>query len=203
MMTSGDPEGQIFLTHRIRISDIFIPCKNIRIYHEYEGWIEKSVPRFTDWHREACKVLTNGDPERQIFLTHQIRISGIFISGKNIRTYPECEGGIEKSVPRITVWHHKACRVMTNGDPEGQFFLTHRIRISDIFISGKNIRIYHECLSGIEKSVPRITVWHHEACRVMTNSSHEGWIFYPILTQIMDSFSCTPLNTAFLYLNMR
>ena len=40
-----------------------------------------------------------------------------------------------------------------------------------------NIRIHHECEGGIEKSVPRITVRHHEACRVMTNDDHEGWIF--------------------------
>ena len=32
---------------------------------------------------------------------------------------------IEKSVPRITVWHREACRVMTNGDPEGQIFLSY------------------------------------------------------------------------------
>ena len=25
-----------------------------------------------------------------------------------IRIHHECEGGIEKSVPRINVWHHKA-----------------------------------------------------------------------------------------------
>ena len=35
----------------------------------------------------------------------------------------ECEGRIEKSVPRIAVWHHAACRVMKNGDPEGPVFL--------------------------------------------------------------------------------
>ena len=40
-----------------------------------------------------------------------------------IRIYHECEGRIEKSVPRIAVWHHVACRVMTNGDPEGRIFL--------------------------------------------------------------------------------
>ena len=34
-------------------------------------------------------------------------------------------GGIEKSIPRITDWHHKAYRVMTNGDREGQIFLSH------------------------------------------------------------------------------
>ena len=33
-----------------------------------------------------------------------------------IRIHHECEGGIAKSIPRMTVWHHKACRMMTNGD---------------------------------------------------------------------------------------
>ena len=42
-----------------------------------------------------------------------------------IRIYHECEGRIEKSVPRIAVWHHEACRVMTNGDPEEQIFLSY------------------------------------------------------------------------------
>ena len=37
----------------------------------------------------------------------------------------ECEGGAEKSVWRITVWHHEACRVMTNGEHEGLIFLSH------------------------------------------------------------------------------
>ena len=40
----------------------------------------------------------------------------------NIRTYHECGVRIEKSVPRIAVWHHEACRVMTNGDPKGTHF---------------------------------------------------------------------------------
>ena len=44
---------------------------------------------------------------------------------ENISIYHECEGGIEKSVPRITDWHHEACRVMTNGNHEGQIFLSH------------------------------------------------------------------------------
>ena len=42
-----------------------------------------------------------------------------------IRIHHECEGGIEKSVPRITDWHHEACRLMTNGDHEGRIFLSH------------------------------------------------------------------------------
>ena len=40
------------------------------------------------------------------------------------RIYHDCEGGIEKSVLRIAVWLHKAWRVMTNGDREGQIFLS-------------------------------------------------------------------------------
>ena len=37
----------------------------------------------------------------------------------NIQIHHKCEVKIRKSVPRITVWHHEACRVMTNDDPEG------------------------------------------------------------------------------------
>ena len=55
------------------------------------------------------------------------------------------------------------------------------------------IRIYHECEGGIEKSVPRITVWHQEACRVITTVIPRDGIFYPNLTQMKDYFSCSLL----------
>ena len=55
------------------------------------------------------------------------------------------------------------------------------------------IRIYHKSEERIEITAPRIAIWHHEACRVMTNGDPEGRIFYPTLTRIMDSFSCLPL----------
>ena len=42
-----------------------------------------------------------------------------------IRIYDECDGRIDKSVPRITVLHQEACGVMTNGDPEEQIFLSY------------------------------------------------------------------------------
>ena len=48
---------------------------------------------------------------------------------------------------------------------------------STLVRKGNNIRIYHECEGRIEQSVPRIAIWHHEACRVMTNGDHEGKIF--------------------------
>ena len=46
-------------------------------------------------------------------------------SRDTIRIYHECEDDIEKSVLRITVCHQEACRVLTNGDHEGQIFLSH------------------------------------------------------------------------------
>ena len=42
-----------------------------------------------------------------------------------IRIYHECEGRIEKTVLRVAVWHHEACRVMTNGDPDGLIYLSY------------------------------------------------------------------------------
>ena len=43
---------------------------------------------------------------------------------KHMRIRHECEGGVEKFIPRITDLHPKACRVMTNNDPEGRVFLS-------------------------------------------------------------------------------
>ena len=60
-----------------------------------------------------------------------------------------------------------------------------------------SIRIHHECESEIGKSVPRINVWHHEACRVMTNGDTEGRIFISHPHTINGFFSCSPLNTTF------
>ena len=59
-----------------------------------------------------------------------MRLISIQSSGtmdKHIRIYHECEGEgvIGKSVLRITVSPHEACRVMTNGDAEGQIFISY------------------------------------------------------------------------------
>ena len=59
---------------------------------------------------------------RHDFLTKYVPEIGIV---NNIKIYHECEGGIEKSVSRIAVWHHEACQGMTNGDPEGRIFLSY------------------------------------------------------------------------------
>ena len=51
---------------------------------------------------------------------HEIKLTAFML---HIRIYHECEGKEKKSVPRIAVWDHEACRVMTSGDPEGLIFL--------------------------------------------------------------------------------
>ena len=51
---------------------------NIKIYHECESGIEKSVPRITAWHYEACPVMTTGDREGRIFLSHPHTYNGLF-----------------------------------------------------------------------------------------------------------------------------
>ena len=51
---------------------------NIRIYHEFGGKIEKSVPGNALWHHEACRVMTNGDPEGRIFLSYPHMNNGFF-----------------------------------------------------------------------------------------------------------------------------
>ena len=47
----------------------FIVSIPIRIYHESEGRIEKSVTGIAVCHHEACLVMTNSDPEGRIFLS--------------------------------------------------------------------------------------------------------------------------------------
>ena len=59
------------------------------------------------------------------------------------------------------------------------------------------IRIYHECEGGIEK------YWHHEACQVMTNGDCKGQIFLSHPHTNNRFFSCSPLNTTFLYLKKK
>ena len=50
----------------------------IRIYHECVGRIEKSFLRIAIWHHEACRVITNGDPEERISLSYPLTNNGLF-----------------------------------------------------------------------------------------------------------------------------
>ena len=64
-----------------------------------------------------------------------------------------CEGGIENSAPRITHWHHEACRVMTKGDREERIFLSHPHRNNVFFFLGHH-SVSHFILVKHEKRLP-------------------------------------------------
>ena len=53
-------------------------CDIISIHHEFEGRIDKFVPRITDWHHEACRVMTIVDTWGRIFLSHPHTHDGYF-----------------------------------------------------------------------------------------------------------------------------
>ena len=79
----------------------------------------KKNPLFVyGWDRKIC---LSGSP--CVIIRQASRCQTVIL--KTIRIFHECEGGIEKSVRRIAIWHQEARQVMTNGDPEGQIFLSY------------------------------------------------------------------------------
>ena len=68
--------------------------------------------------------LTHTDlkPENILFVNSDFSVS---YNSKKVSTMHECSGGIEKSVARITIWHHEVCREITNRDLKGRIFLPH------------------------------------------------------------------------------
>ena len=111
------------------LSMTFYPLLSIGSRQELHPTLQKKFNR--------DKALTQSD----VIISHCILIDSIisfkstahikqgcrftYFSVPNIRIHPACEGGIEKFALRIAVWHHEACRVMTNGDHEGRIFLSH------------------------------------------------------------------------------
>ena len=68
-------------------------------------------------------------------------------------------------------------------------FINSEKQTSSLFLFlNRNIRIFNGCEVLIENSVTRVTVRHHEACRVMPNSYPSDGIFNLHRRYIMDSF---------------
>ena len=66
-----------------------------------------------------------------------------------MRIYHECEGRIEKFVLRIAVWHHEACGVMTNGDPEERIYLSYRHMNNGLFFLLTTVFLFKIQLSEV------------------------------------------------------
>ena len=161
--------------------------------------------------------LLTGMRSKVIFLTE---VFVLWSMGNELVPSPLQEGIISMRVCSrlfLPEGHSLASRVMINDDPKRFLSVPHThdgffllliihfhicFRILKLLVAipeyAEIIRIHHECEGGIEKSVSRVTDWHHEACRVMTNVVREGRIFfYHIQPRIMNSVSCSPFNTAF------
>ena len=70
-----------------------------------------------------------------------------------MQDYHECEGGIEKLILRINIWHHEACRVMTKGDPEGQIFLSHQYKNNGFYF----LLTIKYCILSSNKRLPEVS----------------------------------------------
>ena len=62
------------------------------------------------------------------------RLSLVQVENSGIIRIHVCEGGIRKSLPRITDWDHEACLVMTNCDHAGRIFLSHPHTNNGLFL---------------------------------------------------------------------
>ena len=77
---------------------------------------------------------------------------------------------------------------------------------------GKNMSIYHEFVDRIDKSVPRVTVWHHKALSDVSDPSEDlsilsssvGFFILQVLgCQRLNKFSVTIKYSAFMLAILR
>ena len=63
-------------------------------------------------------------------------------------------------------------------------------------------RIYHQCKVRTDKSVPRVTVWHHSAepCDAKNSDPRDRFVF-PYLTLMSDSYITTSCPCGSFYSN--
>ena len=67
--------------------------------------------------------------------------------------------GVDRnSVPRGTAWHHEACRVMSDCDPQGRIFFLSTLHTQDGFLF---LHTFHFWKWGFDNSVTSIADAHH------------------------------------------
>ena len=83
-----------------------------------------------------------------------------------------CEGRIEKSVPRIAVSHHEACRVMTIGDPEGWIFLSYWI----LFLAHFCFYLFNYLFLNKLTEVPEYAKMHYHRMTLLDVLGKIAWV---------------------------
>ena len=112
---SKSVHNEIFIFDLSKMLKIMNIHYNFR-YLRHKQWEKSHDHRLTNQEVSSLEEDKEYDSDEEYILGNSMGI---------IRIYHECEDGIEKSVPRITDWHHESCRVMTIGDHEGQIFLSY------------------------------------------------------------------------------
>ena len=74
---------------------------------------------------------------------------------------------IEKSVQRISVFHHEACRVMTNGDPEGRIFLSYPHTNNGFFFLAHHFFLF-------QNKLPEVPEYAKMQFHIMTSLKHNN-----------------------------
>ena len=80
---------------------------------------------------------------------------------------------IEKSIPRITDWHHEDCRMMTSGDHEGRIFLFHSHTNNGFFFL-HNTNYKYRILYWKEHEKGFQKVLNSLRCNMVTSFYHNG-----------------------------
>ena len=158
--------------------------------------IENFVTRVTVRHHKACRVMPNSYPSwrnfqfapknhHKFFFWHTLPSTTAFrlkfvlfyqYDHARITTFSSKKCSVRllsqeltskrlahndvKMTLKSTSWRHARCRLTPLYKTE--LFRTGEIRGKPCWVC-KNIRILHWCEVRIENSVPRVTVWHHEA----------------------------------------
>ena len=87
--------------------------------------------------------------------------------GETIRIHHKREGGLEKSVPRITVGHHETCRVMKNGNQEGSIFLVYSQTNNEFFFL---LIIYYLFINQLSENPEYAEMQYHMMTSLRVNT---------------------------------
>ena len=74
------------------------------------------------------------------------------------------------------MWHHETCRVMTNGDPEAQIFLSYPHTNNEIFLLLTTVFIYFISLKKKLPEVPEYAKMQFHMMRLLDVLGRIAWV---------------------------
>ena len=119
------PKLLVFECTSNELSKQLVSLRELMLIISKSFYLIKSAVHFQRYN------LYNVVPNKHVYCMTETQNKQLNMTWKrsDIKIDHECEGGVEKPVPSITVWRLEACRVMTNGDREGRIFLSQSILI--------------------------------------------------------------------------